>query len=240
MIILKKEEDNYEIEAHDHVILVGSGRLGTWVAKLLKDMEEDVVIIEKNPETDFIEEIKTETSFPLLVGDAADVDVLEKANVKEATAIIITSNDYLANFEISLKAREINPDIRIVLRMFDQDLAESIKKMFNIENVFSVSALAAPPFAISALSKHIIIDSFEIDGKLLNFSRFYVCRNSELCGKTLEELEKLNLRVIMHKKSRKKLDFHPDLSLTIERGDLLLIMASSNVIEKIAKMNKPT
>ena len=241
MITLSKKDGyNHEIEAHDHVILVGSGRLGVWVAKLLKDMDEEVVVIEKNPETDCIEEIKNETNYPVLIGDATEVVILKKANVKEADAIIITSNDYAANLEISLKVREINPEIRIILRMFDQDLAESIKKMFNIENVFSVSALAAPPFAISALTKHIIIDSFEIDGKLLNFSRFYVCRNSQLCGKTLEELEKLNLRVIMHKKRRKKLDFHPDLTLTIERGDLLLIMASSKVIEKIAKINKPS
>ncbi len=239
-MISKKDGYNPEIEILDHVILVGSGKLGTWVAKLLKEMDEDVVVIEKDPENECIEEIKNETNFPILIGDATNVDVLEKANIKEAIAIIITSNDYAANLEISLKAREINPDIRISFRMFDQDLAESIKKMFNIENVFSVSALAAPPFAISALTKHIIIDSFEINGKLLNFSRFYVCRNSELCGKTLEELEKLNLRVIMHKKRRKKLDFHPNLTLTIERGDLLLLMASSNIIEKIAKMNKPT
>lgn len=240
MITLKKDGYNHEIKTPDHVILVGSGRLGSWVAKLLKDMEKDVVIIEKNPEIDFIEEIKNETGFPVIIGNAREIDVLTKANIKEADAIIITSNDSVTNLEISLKAREINPNIRIILRMFDQDLAESIKKVLNIENIFSVSALAAPPFAISALTKYNIIDTFEIDGKLLNFSRFFVCRNSELCGKTLEKLETLNLRVIIHKKRRKKLDFHPDLNLTIESGDLLLLMASSNIIEKIAKMNKPT
>ncbi len=221
-----------------HVILVGCGRLGGRVAKLLKEMDEHVVIIEKDAEAEFVEEIKTETGFPLLFGDAKDACVLEEANVREAATIVFASNDFLANFEISLKAKEMNPRIRVVLRMFEQELAESFKKRFNIDSVFSVSALAAPPFAISALTKHVIINTFEIHGKLLIFSRFCVGENSGLLGKTIRELEKLNLSVIMHQGHCKELHLHPKPDLKIESGDLLLIMASSKVIEKIAEINE--
>ena len=47
------------------------------------------------------------------------------------------------NLDIALQARELNPGIKVVLRMFDPDLARRVESGFGIHTAFSTSALAA-------------------------------------------------------------------------------------------------
>jgi voltage-gated potassium channel len=63
--------------------------------------------------------------------------------VAVARAIVIASNDDHANLEVALDARRMNPGIGVVRRLFDQQVATKIKPAFTVDEVFSVSALAA-------------------------------------------------------------------------------------------------
>jgi hypothetical protein len=50
----------------------------------------------------------------------------------------------VANLDIALNARDSNPGIKVVMSMFDEDLALRVEKGFGIHTAFSSSALAVP------------------------------------------------------------------------------------------------
>ncbi|MCA9309564.1 MAG: NAD-binding protein, partial [Phycisphaerales bacterium] len=127
----------------DHVILVGLGRLGIRTYRLLREMGVAVVVIEKNAANQFLDEVRRDGA-PLFVGDARDESYLEHAGVEKAMSIVVATSDDLANLECALDARRLAPGIRVVLRMFDQNMADKVREGFNISLAMSPAAISAP------------------------------------------------------------------------------------------------
>ncbi|TET52770.1 MAG: potassium transporter TrkA, partial [Anaerolineales bacterium] len=150
----------------DHVVVCGLGRVGYRVVKELLRLGEEVVGIEGDESAPFLDEVR-DGQVPVLLGDARRREMLEKARVQAAAAIVICTEDDLTNLDIALDARELNPAIKVVLRMFDDQLAERVRRGFSIRTAFSTSALAAPVFAAAATRAQ-IDHSLYVDDVLLN------------------------------------------------------------------------
>ena len=107
----------------------------------------------------------------------------------------------MTNLEIALEARELNPSIKVVLRMFDDQLAERVRRGFSIRTAFSTSALAAPVFAAAATRAQ-IDHSLYVDDVLLNVARTEVREGSSLEGRTIAQVEKdLDITCVLHRGS---------------------------------------
>jgi Trk K+ transport system NAD-binding subunit len=78
------------------------------------------------------------------------------ASVSTARALVIVSTDDVANLEAALHGRALRPGLKVVLRLFDSDMAERIQRTFNIATSRSVSTLAAPAFAASLLEREVL------------------------------------------------------------------------------------
>lgn len=170
----------------DHIVLVGLGRLGIRTFRLLRRLGEDVVVIERDADNQFLDEVRRDGS-PLLVGDARRDTLLEEANVARARSIILATNDDLANLEAALDARRLVPGIRVVLRLFDQTMADKIRDGFNIRIAMSQSALSAPAFVTAAIEPS-IVNSFVVNDDLLVMLRWPVRPDGPMAGKTVGEL----------------------------------------------------
>ena len=116
----------------NHVILIGLGKLGYRAFRLLRRLGEAVVVIERNAENQFLEDIRRDGS-PLFVGDARREALLVEANAAAAKSIILATNHDLTNLEVALDARQINQNIRVVLRMFDQNMADKVRAGFDLQ-----------------------------------------------------------------------------------------------------------
>jgi voltage-gated potassium channel len=101
----------------NHVVVCGMGKVGYRVTRELLQLGEDVVGIEQNPDLPFLEDVR-QLNVPILMGDARKQDMLEKARVADASAIVVCTEHDLTNLDIALEARELNPDIKVVMRMF--------------------------------------------------------------------------------------------------------------------------
>ena len=112
-------------------------------------------------------------------GDIRSEATLKRAGVQRARCIIAASDDDLANIQAALQARELNPAIRVVLRLFDQDLAARFQSGFNISTAFSTSYLAAPAFAMSALDDS-VVGSFYVGNKPMLTVRILVKEGTQL------------------------------------------------------------
>jgi Trk K+ transport system NAD-binding subunit len=131
-----------------HAIVCGLDHLGVRTIDELRARDETVVGI--GPTTD-AEEHLTQVGARLVVGDPRLTRVLREADVETAAVIVLTGDDDLANLNVALAAFELNPRIRIVIRMFDQELGAHIPDLFPDAVALSSSALAAPGFVSAAI-----------------------------------------------------------------------------------------
>ncbi len=91
------------------VLIIGGGRVGRAVAHALTNREIPYRVIEKDPSRVRDPEL-------YVIGSAADIDVLEKAGVREAPTALVTTNDDATNIYLTIYIRRLRPDIQIISR----------------------------------------------------------------------------------------------------------------------------
>ncbi len=103
------------------VVVVGSGRLGSRLASIFAKKGDSVLVIEQN-ESKFMY-IEEKQGIEMLVGDCTDEKVIRQAIKKPADlVIVVTGNDH-TNIMISQKIKLIDKTIRVIMRLFDVNLA---------------------------------------------------------------------------------------------------------------------
>ena len=98
-----------------HVVVCGLGNVGYRIVNELIEMGERVVAIDRVADNPFIATVRRK-GVPTFVGDATLPDVLKQAHAGTAKAVIAATSSELANLEIALLSREINPQQRVVVR----------------------------------------------------------------------------------------------------------------------------
>ena len=124
-----------------HVILCGLGRLGYFIADGLLVRGERVLIVERDESSPTIEHFRSRGA-EVYIGDARLPRVLEDVGVRRAKALYsVIDNDY-ANLEVGLNARSFEPNLRLILRIFDESMSRKIKENLDIHLTFSMTAIA--------------------------------------------------------------------------------------------------
>jgi len=220
----------------NHVIICGLGNVGVRVVQHLKQFDEMMVVIEADKDSRFAHEVAG-SDIPVLFGDARDTRLLENANLPKAKAVICVTNDDMVNLETALTAREYNPDIKIIIRMFDQKLAKKVQKSLGIHGVYSSSARSGRLFAQAAISEN-IIDSFEFGGLTINAYQLTVEANSSMVGETIDDIRYKNEVTVLLHETGGELDWNPSPSKVLSVGDKLLIMTDRDGINRLQSTKK--
>jgi voltage-gated potassium channel len=109
-----------------HVIICGYGRNGRQAATMLRKHDRRFVVIENKKEV--IETLLDESRIDLVLnGDATQDDILEKAGIQNAAALITTLPVDADNLFIVLTARTINPKLTIISRASDDNSDKKLK-----------------------------------------------------------------------------------------------------------------
>jgi voltage-gated potassium channel len=205
----------------NHIVLCGLGRVGYRIAQDLRAANETVVAIEKAGDNMFVEEMQ-DLGVPVLVGEARLKKNLLLANVPEARAIILATNDDLANLDTALTAREIKPDIKVVLRLFDDTLATKVATQFQMP-VISTSQVSAPAF-VAAVTGRSVHQCFRLDEQTIHVADLRVFR---LPARTVSAIQKeFGVSIVLHKKNRAAAAM-ADAESLIQAGDTLVVAALS-------------
>jgi Trk K+ transport system NAD-binding subunit len=130
------------------IVLCGLGRMGSRVLDYLLAAGMPVVVVDTVCKSDD----PRLRGARLVTGDCRRREVLEGAGVAAARGVLVLTNDDLVNVTTALGVRSLNRDVRIVVRMFNQNLLGRLGKA--VHNVFalSTSLLTAPILAMTALS----------------------------------------------------------------------------------------
>lgn len=91
------------------VVIIGGGRVGRAAAKSLEDRGIDFRMIDKNPAR-----IKDDERY--ILGDAADLSILQKAGIRDAHTALITTHDDDINIYLTIYCRQLSPEMQIISR----------------------------------------------------------------------------------------------------------------------------
>lgn len=215
----------------NHVVLAGLGHLGFRVAKQLIDMEQDVVVIELNPAESLIERTKA-LGIPVVPGDGRQEEILHAAAITRAKAVVLCIQNDSLNLQIALKARRLNPNIRIIIRIFEDDFAESLAEQFQFR-AMSSTQMATPAFAAAAAGVD-MTQPITIEGESFSLASLQVAR---LVGQSVQQIEqKYDVSVVLLRHQQES-DFHPRGDRLLESGDLLAVLGGAEVILRLTEAN---
>lgn len=114
-VVRERRRSRVRQQLHDHVVVIGFGRVGRSAAEAALRTGHACVVIDSGTER---EEAVEAIGAVYLQGDARDVTVLRNANVARAAALITTLEDP-SNAVVALTARSLAPALRIVARVTD-------------------------------------------------------------------------------------------------------------------------
>lgn len=220
---------------NNHIILVGLGHLGFRVVQQLHAMNQEVVVIELNPEEDLVANAQS-LGVPVVQGDATREFVLESAGVRKARVIVLCSQNDTANLQIGVRARGLNPDIKVIVRIFDDDFAQALQKQFNF-TALSATGMAAPVFAAIAAGID-ITQPIAVEGQAFSLARFILAAGSKLVGATVNWVEeKFRVSVVLLRRGSSS-EFHPAGDHRLAEKDTIVVLGELEKILELAQENK--
>ncbi|BAQ64384.1 NAD-binding protein [Geminocystis sp. NIES-3709] len=152
---LKQFWDAARVPTKHHYIICGLGNVGMEVVRELHQQGHEIVVIEPDHNNRFLHSVRS-LNIPVIVEDASLADTLQAANIEGANAIIVVTSNDMINVEIALTVKALAPKTPLILRVQDNKFAESVKQVFQFENVLSPTELATYSFAAAALGGRIL------------------------------------------------------------------------------------
>ncbi|MFE6331904.1 NAD-binding protein [Streptomyces sp. NPDC057806] len=174
-----------------HVVLLGLGKIGTRVLTRLRELHVPVVCVEADPEARGMATARR-LRVPVVLGDVTQEGVLEAAKVHRAHALLAVTSADTTNLEAVLAARSVRPDLRVVLRLYDDDFATAVYRTLRAAHPSastrsrSVTHLAAPAFAGAMVGRQ-ILGAIPVERRVLLFAAVEVGGHPQLEGRTVGE-----------------------------------------------------
>lgn len=123
----------------NHVIIVGFGRMGRQTAERLVHSGVECVVVESDPNT-IVQLDKSDMKY--IQGDGMAESTLVDAGIERASAILCLLNNDVDNVYVTLSARQLNSNIRIISKAEQQS---SLRKLYQAgaNHVVSPSTMGA-------------------------------------------------------------------------------------------------
>jgi voltage-gated potassium channel len=226
--ILRTRKMNIEIsKMTNHYIICGAGELGHIIAREFKASNQHFVIIENDPA--MIEKLEGE-GFLFVKGDAAEDDVLRSAGIELAKGMAITLPNDHDNLFVTISARQLNPQLRIIARGTNPKTDQKFMKA-GADKVVSPAGIAGMrmaselirPSAVSFMDKMLRdpVDPTRIEEVVINAS-------SPLSGKTIatsQFRQKTRLQVVaIRQPGEPEFSYDPQPDAALQSGTVLVVI----------------
>jgi len=222
-----------------HIIVVGLGNVGTRVVGELHDLGFDVACVDRNPNARGVP-LARSLGLPLVIGEGYAEDTLRTAGLQTCAALVSVTSDDIVNLETALQARALREDLRLVLRLGDDDLAQRVQKTLGNIISRSVSYMAAPAFA-AAMLEHQVLRTIAVGRHVLLIADIRVEPGAGIAARTLAELERDGLARILalHVKGTQGLNWSMDRHYSLASGDRIIVLATRAGLSRFLAGNRP-
>ncbi|MFQ6109792.1 MAG: potassium channel family protein [Candidatus Aminicenantales bacterium] len=224
----------------DHYIVCGSDETAQTIIQELLLTKKKFVVIE--PLKEKVDKLSSKGEILLIHGDPTEDNVLLQAGIEKARGILLSLPTDEANLFVTLTARSLNPEIRIVTKGID---VKSHKKMVKA----GADAVISPTFIggmrmVSEMIRPAVVTFLDMmlreRERVLRFEELKVGKESSLVGKTLAEAklgEKTDaLLVAIRQEGRKDYEFNPSEDAVIKENDTLILIASPEAVRDLEEL----
>ncbi|HDZ36381.1 MAG TPA: TrkA family potassium uptake protein [Thermococcus sp.] len=171
------------------VVIMGAGRVGYLVAKMLEEDGHDVTIIERDKAR--AKELSILINGLVIEGDATDPKTLEEANIKQADAFAALTGKDDANLLACILAKHLNPKIKTSLRISNPQNRRIFEEVTDLRRYFDF-VISPEEIAAEYISRNIVTPGFDrvlFPKEGAEIVRFNIDENSEIAGKYVRDLK---------------------------------------------------
>lgn len=211
----------------DHVVVIGLGRLGKRVAKLLQELKQPLVAIHNTSlDADVL------PVMPLVIDHP--IPGLMKVNLATAKSVMVLTDDEVANLEIGLQTKTINSVANLVIRTFDPLFTKNISRLLPQARILQAYALAAEAFAGAAFGENIIA-LFRLNNQTILVTEYQIEAQDTLNDLLLADVAYgYGVVPILHQKAnREPAKFMPSDDIKLKVGDRLVVLATIRGLQQI-------
>jgi len=229
-VFRRRKMENRIAKMKDHYIVCGIGMVGLYVVHEMYLTKRPFVAIDNDEaKTDVFK--ANNINADLVVGDATENEVLWKAMIEHAQGLYATTDSDNDNIVISLTARQLNPQLRIVSRCNDTKNIDKMKRA-GANSVVALNFIGGLRMASEMIRPHVtsFLDMMLRDKySPMRVEEVHVPVNSPFIGKPVKDIDFKVIGNLMLISARKKsgewvYNPYPD---TIIEGDMSLIIIAT-------------
>ena len=137
-----------------HVVIVGCGRVGSGLARIIEDQDHSVAVVDKDPRA--FRRLHGGFGGRRIVGVGFDRDSLEEAGIREAGALAAVTSGDNSNILTARVARETFGLERVVARIYDPRRAVIYERL-------GIPTIATVQWTIDRVLRRLLPDASETD-----------------------------------------------------------------------------
>ncbi|ELR98195.1 TrkA family potassium uptake protein [Gloeocapsa sp. PCC 73106] len=217
------------IPTEGHLILVGLGKVGKRVTKILQDLKESVVAVSFNEDIDR----GNLPNIPLVVGNLQEA--LVQANFDKAKSVIITTDNEMLNLEIALTTRNINPESYLVIGTYKKGVSYQLTRLLSDTQIIAIYSVAAEAFAGAAFGEN-ILSLFRHNNQTVLTTEYRIEAGDTLNSLLISEINYgYEVVVVLHQSESNSSMFIPSEDIRLMEGDRIVLLATVTSLQRIEK-----
>jgi len=221
------------LKMDNHIIICGFGRNGQQAVHELIAHKHSFVIVE-NDHDNIMQHLREDYRF--VEGDATNDDVLEKANIRTAKALVTTLPNDADNLYVTLTARSLNKDLIIISRATSES-SEKKLKVAGVNNVVMPERVGGAHMATLVANPDIMefLDRLSIHGKEPTNLEEIICsdvteNNFEISIAEIGIRKKTGANIIGLKTEEGLFILNPSSDIKVNNGTKLFILGTPEQI----------
>lgn len=220
-----------------HTIVCGYGRNGRQAVRTLRDYGESVVLIEADQERQ--PRIDSDEGILYIIGNATHDKVLLDAGIKDAKALISTLPKDADNLFVTLSARVLNPEMKIISRASEEN-SDSKLRHAGVNNVIMPDKVGGAHMAQLVMKPDVVEFMDLLTGQASAKVHLEEINTNDLpneyFGKTISDLDvraKFGANIIGFKTAGGSYLFNPPANAKLEKNTKLFVLGDRNQISEM-------
>lgn len=222
----------------NHIIVCGYGRNGQEAVQKLMAYNKQFVVIEMD--ANIVERFEADKNIHFVNGNANEDEVLEKAGITEASALICALPEDADNLFIVLSARQLNSELKIISRATAETSQKKLK-LAGADNVIMPDRIGGDHMASLVVVPDLIefLDNLSVVGEedsinVEEISFDQVCLDGrEATIKEIDLRYKTGCTIIGYRSPSGKYIVNPEADMRLEKDSKLIVIGRPEQIKKL-------
>ena len=228
-IIRGRRMDKRISNLENHIILCGGGHTGKHIAGEFFKTDTPFVVVERD--SDVIQDLLHIGDILHLQADATQDEALLLAGIEQARGLVSVLSQDKDNVFVVLSARALNPKLRIVARLYDDQNAEKLRKA-GADEVVSPNAIGGMRMASLMLRPTVVSfldEMLRVTGETLRVEEVHVDAASPLAHQTIRDTDigrRTGVLVVALQPHTGGYGFNPGPQTVLKPGDVLIVIGT--------------